>query len=796
MSILLLNPSPEALEAFLASSQPCSDVDLFRLVTDLLKYTVPQVYLSVPDSTQIAIAHVFRSLVGLGNLTGQIRLHVKTESPNRGALQPLVLLLHRVLQPGLLPTLVGGSPAVKKEVEKLLYRGTLYSVVREAAVVCPDLVVPPQLSGMDSYLAYLTIETTQLQNGQQFLPLLLSHDSPAVFEVLFDRKNLDILAGSHLKRYERKQLLFKFLDYIQLRLRPDPEFLCALAYISLHFLDSSLWDSLMLEKVVAKHDYNLNWLVALMLESPEAHAKQLLELWGNANFLVKEPILRQMYRTHLVVAITAQLPQESRANLLKTSEFVGAVSNRLSSYSDDVKSLAIYLADRLCHLAGAPPIFEDSHLADAVSAQIPELTVRRLDSSFGSDQAWEIISAPVIEETGEDTPLDLAPLSLSSEPKPTILDESDEEDDPSLAHQEKVAPPIYIRDLLAYLSLDAKEPMAYEKRKLALQVAPTLFRQKALFGSEVLFHAEDLLKILVSLSNHYEEADFEITKLNCLIAVVVSHPPVTLYLCKLLLTADYSLQQRISLLSAMSFGARALRGFKDDAVDGSFTTLQFPTKQLPAKLHALYEYDAIENQIQNLLMAEASEEANGALAKGRVVRVLARLQPETPKEVSRDRKPDFAKIVGRNFFFPLVAVWYESGGFNIGHYTPVLLAHYLRTLSLVMHTAYPAAPDLNEMAGEYLTLVTPVLQNVTTDQVPVIESIATGVLMVCETVEAVFLVTNFGGHLTVAENVISLWWESIIDERVKSLCAGLLLNIAELRKKMERVLLDQNGFYA
>lgn len=295
-----------------------------------------------------------------------------------------------------------------------------------------------------------------------------------------------------------------------------------------------------------------------------------------------------------------------------------------------------------------------------------------------------------------------------------------------------------------------------------------------------------------------------------MIAVVVSYPKVTAHVCHLLLTGDYSLQQRMCLLSCISLSARELRGYDDESVRQSFQKTDFPSKKLPPQLHNQYMasentdygYNSIENSIQNQLMQEASEEARDELSGGKILRIslaLKKKSTESSKEVSLSKEAiaNFRKTVGHTFFFPLVAVWYESGGIDIGPYTPILIAHFIRTLSLILHAAYPAAVDLNDMISEYVRLICPVIQMVTPDQLQVIESAVTGFLLVLDICDTEFLVQNFGQQITDVESAVASWWELLIEDKVKSLCAGLLLRIGEMKKSMETLLLDRasQGFF-
>ncbi|GEQ71531.1 hypothetical protein JCM33374_g5215 [Metschnikowia sp. JCM 33374] len=822
MDILASSPSPAQIESCIQNTQLSNDVHLLRLVSALLKYTVPEAYVSLPETCQNAISRVFRTAIGLGNLSARIAMFSRSKADLHrdisSVLDAHTRLLDKVLAPGLVTALLASSTTgSRREIEKLLFKGKIYSIVREAAVNFSHFHVPNVLRDMDAFTAYLAKELLALEDAAPFtVALLSSGNSASYFDVVCCKENAAFLHRTvmQMKRFERKMVLVKFLDFAALRfLGPaatTTETALAVSVVCNDLVDTSLWDDLLLEKVVSRYNYNLNLAVAL-----SAHAaapgllKKFLASWGSTVIVGNEPIVKQGYRTHLLLCICAQLAPAELQAVLNSGEFVSAVTSRLSSLSNQVKFLGVFLADRLSIMAGTPPIFDMNNLTDMRSLDIPVDFINAADFALSPQDAWDVLESPhVIEaDAANDVPLDLQPLTLKEDDtiqRVTDVDMSDEEDDPTLATKGKVPRPIYVRDLLAYLSVDTKDANAYEKRKIALDITPTLLRQKSAFGTEVSFYAQDLLAQLVGLTNHYEEEHFETSRLNAMIAVVVSYPDITPHLCKLLLTGDYSLQQRLGLLSAMSFGARALRGYKDEVVEASFTPTQFPTQMLPQKLHQQYTatdygYSRIENAIQNDLMNESSEEARDAVIGGKVLRVSAKLRKEPAAlEVSKDQISSFREIVGRVFFFPLIAVWYESGGINIGHYTPVLIAHYVRSLSLILHCAYPAALDLNDMAGEYLTLVTPLLQKVGTDQLQVIESVVTGVLLICETLDQTYLVTYFDGNLHIIESIISQWWESLIDDRVKSLCAGLLLKLNSLKQNMERTILDQmnGGFYA
>lgn len=840
---LQTNPTASELHEALHNFTPNSNIEELALISSLLKYTVPQVYLQLPEQAQDVIVEKFQSTIGLGNLVSRVELLGKDRQ--MGDLLDLHMkLLGKVIVRGIVRKSINQKIQNARELEKLLFKGRVYSIVREIEMKYNNVEIPLLCKSMAAYSGFLTLELLNLSDLIEISilnSLLLSLMSisaelqRAIFEVTFQRQNARFLKVSvaKMKRYERKQVLVKFLDFACekfLQKSPEPDTVAALYVLTTEYLDVSVCDELLCETVISRYNFALNQLVALTLRSSFDTSQfyklviKLLVNWGNLGLLSEEPIVRQEHRTHLLLCMCQQLSVHQCADLTKEAEFVKAISARLTSLSTRVKMLGVFFAEKLSEMAQTDKIFN----MDTSEVQVPTAKLTTSDIMFDVEECWDILESPIIEETEEIE----EQKELSQLIQPIRIEDSDEmEDDPSLA-EKPVPVPMYVRDILAYLAVDLKLHSAYQKQKIALDVAPTLLRQKLKFGSEVSFYAEELLTNFTALTNQYEEPDFEAKKLNAMISVVVAYPPVATHLCKLLLTGDYSLQQRMCLLSSLSLGARELRGYKDEDVSQSFAAKQFPSKMLPPNLHSQYMklenaqndgsgaevghgaeigaegfelgyggfevgYSRIENGIQNQLMADISEEAQNEIAGGKILRILQSLRKPKQQldlQVSQHQLANFNKTVGKQFFFPLVAVWYESQGIDIGPYTPLLVSHFIRTLSILLHTAYPAATDLKDMAREYLNLVVPVLQNVSVDQLPVIESIVTGIMLIFEIFDEVYLATNFQNFLLVVESIVGGWWESLIDERVKSLCAGLLLKITKLRSDMERTIMDQSGF--
>lgn len=842
------NPSLDVLEASLTkySELPTpSTVHQLQVVSTILKHTVPETFNLVPKHIQDLIAECLLSAVGLGNVISTIQMLVQQNAQtDPSTINPYTRLLGRILRPGLLNSMLkkwSSSISTHKEVDKLLFRGRCFSILREAHMTFKDLYIPHICSDVSAYITYLSkeivlingsVETSILNSFIHSLLTITTNSIHHFFEVMLSPENSGVLSNciSSMKRFERKSMIMKALNYLQGSVLKkftsiEPHFLTAIYSILKHIFDCKVWDPIMLSQVTSRYSYQVSQLAVLLSRSAfddsnfASFLDKGLQEWGNEALMKEEPIVKQGFRTHLLLCLAALCPPTVLQEMTKRPSFLTSVTNRLNSSSERAKSFGVYFADQMCTLAQQDKIFSIESSRLGVTLPEPIREVYDLDL----DEAWEVVSTPTIEESNTEDDLlalekKLGPISLNTKEKsPVDENMSDEEDDPTISSRPRVLPPLYVRDILSYLSVDTKDQDAYEKRRSALTTAPTLLRQKKSFGTEVAFFAEDLLSILTGLTNYFDEKDFESLKLNAIIAVIVSCPSVTGHLCHLLLTGDYSLQQRMCLLSAMSLSCRELKGYRDEIVSSSYKESSFPTQQLPPQLHEQYlalqqksspyedyGYKKLEGRIQNQVMHDASENAKDELAGGKILRISASLKKKehTSTEdgiipLSKDAQDSFKKTVGKTFFFPLVAVWYQSGGFDIGPYTATLVSHFIKTLSLILHASYPTAVNLNEMITEYCVLLAQIVPAVPQDQISLIESIATGALIILDILDESMLVSQLNNQISIIEDRFMGIWEAIIDERVKSLCAGLLLRVNELREKHERLLMDQmnRGFY-
>ena len=222
----------------------------------------------------------------------------------------------------------------------------------------------------------------------------------------------------------------------------------------------------------------------------------------------------------------------------------------------------------------------------------------------------------------------------------------------------------YIYDLIAGLH----DTENFDRHKLALSTASSLIRRKATFGTEVSDHIEELATLLVGLSDKYNLTNFQEMRLQGMIAVLVAQPlKMGQWFSRTFFNGDYSIGQRVSILTTLGLGARELAGFQkeDAALTGADVVPKdsFPSKKLPDKLHKLWALEAkpmnalsdrLEITMIRPMAATAADKITGPNAL-KVRTFSSRMAVE--KNRQKPIPNALAKIVAEGFFFPLTGLW-------------------------------------------------------------------------------------------------------------------------------------------
>lgn len=568
---------------------------------------------------------------------------------------------------------------------------------------------------------------------------------------------------------------------------------------------------------------NLNHLKSLF--------EQLLSKWGDTLAIKRHPLQLQESQTQMLFLSIQQLPLDFLRKISSSSLYLNAISNRLGSVSARPRLFGTLLAEHMSAMAPDPKVkplnFELNGFHDEEQAFWKNTIAKIADRPTKYDAGtWMVLntSTPKTEvkddnQTWMESPANLSskrnnsvPRSHSTEnrksAKTTAMDSDDEEDlesypfpeddaedsddDPTLAKKEKVKPPVYIKDLLEYLRSED-----YEKQKLGVENAARLITQKAKFGQELEFYSQELASVLAGLKDTYEIDGYNDKKLEALKSLVAACPSIVpQHLTALLFEGDFSLQQRLALLSGITLGARDLSSGKEDSV--------FPGKRLPPALEkafgieqareqdksgSLKPIDNLTAELQRGLLKNTTQQAEEVLGGPKVLRVSRKLQKEREIGKPISTYNPYAKCASRNFIFPLTGQWHRSNGIRgMGSYSSILKAHFLKSLALLLHAAYPSAPDLADMTTELLEIA--LSQRASTEPI-VQEGLLTITLVAIQIHDGEFLVAKWSRQIVELKTWLEGVWETIGDENVRSMAAGVLYQLIEVTDKYQRRLIGQ-----
>lgn len=362
----------------------------------------------------------------------------------------------------------------------------------------------------------------------------------------------------------------------------------------------------------------------------------------------------------------------------------------------------------------------------------------KVQTEVEGEKVTEILDTDLEHEDGDD----LKPYA-----KPDS-DREDSDEDATLVNRHKSRPPVYIRDLMAMLR-DAEK---HDRFQLAIKHAAPLIRRKAGFGREVTDHAEELARTLCSLQDPFNTDDFDDLRLQALIAVLLSQPPVIApWLSRQAFTGEYSIAQRCFMLTALGLSGRELAGLQEpDELNPKLGNTDFASKRLPPHLHAIYNngtadtggapprlqaaHASLEQQLVQPLALRAADQSTAHLNAVKVRNFSSRLT-NNQRTKSKPAPNNLAKIFAEAYFYPLTNRYqqeiaaYSSG--SVWSSTPFLLVTLLKTLALLFHASGPATLNLPQITTDFwdllLSLRVPAVSDIT-----VLEALLFGFLTIFE----------------------------------------------------------------
>jgi telomere length regulation protein len=587
----------------------------------------------------------------------------------------------------------------------------------------------------------------------------------------------------------------------------------------------------------------------------ETLVEKTLKRFSDRLYIKHTPVLQQEIAVRVLLISSGYLHRRLPMfvfTIARSSEHTHGMSNRLAASSSRARWLGMIVGMALSELIDKPEsrmVFDNDqirndeakwylqlvyvddkpglpqdvrdilgeHEATEVTTMRPRLSDRKKikqsdkreePKTKGKQQATSKILHIVELDDGKEEE-DLVPYA-----KPDS-DPEDSEEDPTLIRRNKPRAPVYIRDLIVGL----RDTENYDHHHVALSAAAQLIHRKATFGKEVIDHAEELASILMNLNDSFEIDNFEEMKQDALIAVLLAKPvSVARVISQSFFDGDYSIQQRITMLTALGLGARQLAGFKDKDKDTETEDVSvksfasFPSKQLPPHLHKLYSSSqtnslsrtaaVLEHTTLEPLALAAADKLTGPNAL-KVRTFSSRLDPS--KQAAHKKKPiqnKLAAIVAENFFFPLTGrfqSYLRAYGNDSIYFSPYLLPTFLRTLAVILHASGPGTLTLPDMTREFWELLFSLrMTAVNEKEVATMEALLFAFLMLLEVNEdKERLAREFAKELVETQEWAKMVLERMQEasegdeegERVRMLAAGVVVRVGEVVERWHRLML-------
>ncbi|KAJ5168433.1 uncharacterized protein N7482_004027 [Penicillium canariense] len=507
--------------------------------------------------------------------------------------------------------------------------------------------------------------------------------------------------------------------------------------------------------LIATYDNSTDTLRSLLSHS--------LDQFGDKFCIKNVPNIIQNANAQIILITAGRLSRLDPLqvqNIGRTSVFLNAVSNRLAASSNRARFLGMIVGTGISGLIEEPGKalkfdLEEMHSEEArwylsftkvydevgpfesinklrntdfkTLQPVKDVQPRRNQKSSARPtrhQTSKIVAIEEIDDSGEESgeDEDLIPYEKPDD------DLEDEDEDPTLIQRNKPSAPIYIRDLITYL----RDPENVDRYHLAITTAPSLIRRKTGFGTELAEQIEELALTLVGLQDEHKHPSFHESRLQSMIALIVSQPlKMGRWFTAIFFDGDLSQVQRSAVLTALGLGAREIAGNgEDDAKALGLPTLgdtSFPSKRLSPALEAMF-LGANESPIATLtremsrtslqpLAADAADKMTGPNALK--VRTFSSRMEVEKKRQQRDAQrrqntvKDVHKVLAEGFFYPLQGrfeiMMLQFSSSSAPSYNPFFVPHiltlFLQTLSLIFSTAGPHGPFLPGLTHEMLSLL-------------------------------------------------------------------------------------------
>ncbi|CCH40813.1 Telomere length regulation protein [Wickerhamomyces ciferrii] len=629
-----------------------------QFINTLLQHIII-VYQSLKSQVRHLLQRVFYCTIGISNLLNHYKL-TKNDIY-------LKFMKNLLVDPTLLSNTLSSCHKKKEEESqtKALFVGSKIFQTFEGEL---------ELTKYLELVVKQLIETARLGNHDisGFInPYLSIHPLEAkdiLFENFLTGSNFELLSEiySKMSQIQQKSFILKSLiPYLETKISIDNR--DTITKILSRF-NISKFESYIIKNVAELPNIELQQAVSSLIADPQTQMTELLDIWGNEQYIKNTQFEYQESMTKEILILLNYISPENRTQISRDKSFLNAITSRISNNDHDNRNLGLIIAKKV--------------------------TNGEIKFDITDEIVIEPYKKPNLNSKIDFTDLligkSMQNLSISSQKVTTEKDSDDESESEDDEEEQNGIDTLFLKDLIKNFN---DEKVNHLTPLLSHTVK--LVRQKATFKLELEFYSEELASLIIGLLNKFDEPNFEQLKINALVSIIVTNTKVITHIMNLLFTGDYSIQQRMIILSSISLSARELRGFEDDFIEKVET--DFPTRKIEQR-HSKPMVQEVEDKPPRF--EEIKDDNNEQfIGQGKVQRVSKKLT----KPVEKTKPNNFSKIASK-FFYPLANGWIK--GIDVGTYNEMFLKHYLQTLELIIKAAYPC----HEFDGMY-ELYNAILEN-------------------------------------------------------------------------------------
>ncbi|CAI4062938.1 hypothetical protein N7582_002256 [Saccharomyces uvarum] len=358
----------------------------------------------------------------------------------------------------------------------------------------------------------------------------------------------------------------------------------------------------------------------------------------------------------LVLLTVYNLNKNQKEEISHSSQFLNGVTKHLGSNEREARERAMFVAKLL----------SDNELKYESEFKIDMPNLKFETDGDDENINFQSLKNPYVFNTHVEAQNNKI-IEISGRVESLAMGDGDSDDENDDDDDECIKRIVFLKDLLREYERTGE---SREARLIPLlRQTVKLVRQKTDFPLEVGYYAQGILSSLACLNNEFDEPLFEQWRINALVSVLVVLPEKVTGAIKILFNSELSLQQRMSLLSALGLSARELRGLDDPTVIKP--TFDFPTDRLPWDRQSYGNATLVEVQESSSLMKETKTVWKS--------RKLGRDQ----EKGTQNRFRKHANL----FFYPLAHGWLN--GIEVGTYNQLFKSHYLTTLRIIYSCADP-----------------------------------------------------------------------------------------------------------